>query len=107
MIFIAVKWPVRPEHSDDWLSVVGDFTAGTRSEPGNLFFDWSRSAEDPNEWMLVEGFRDSDAGAEHVSSDHFRAAIEKLPAYITDKPKIINVTLDQDDWSEMAELQPR
>lgn len=107
MIFIVVKWPVKPEHSDNWLSVVDDFTRGTRSEPGNLFFDWSRSAEDPHEWVLVEGFRDGAAGSEHVSSDHFKAAIAKLPDYVSATPKIISKEIDVDGWGDMAEVQPR
>lgn len=107
MILIVVKWPVKPEHADDWLSVVHDFTEGTRSEPGNLFFDWSRSAENPQEWVLVEGFRDGQAGSEHVSSDHFRTAIAMLPDYVTATPKIISKEIDVDGWGDMAEVQPR
>ncbi len=47
MIFITVKWPVKPEHADQWLDLVKDFTEATRAEPGNLWFDWSRSVDDP------------------------------------------------------------
>lgn len=107
MIFIVVKWPVKPEHSDHWLDVVGDFTAATRSEPGNLFFEWSRSADDPNEWVLVEGFRDGEAGSQHVSSDHFQGAVAMLPDYVTATPKIISKEIDVDGWTEMGEVQPR
>lgn len=107
MIFIVVKWPVRPEHSDNWLSVVDDFTQGTRSEPGNLFFEWSRSADDPHEWVLVEGFRDGDAGSAHVNSDHFKTAIDMLPDYVSATPKIISQEIDVDGWGEMAEVKPR
>ena len=38
------------------------FTAATRSEPGCLWFDWSRSLDDPTEYVLVEAFRDGAAG---------------------------------------------
>ena len=107
MIFIVVKWPVAPEHADHWLSVVEDFTQSTRSEPGNLFFEWSRSAENPNEWVLVEGFRDGQAGTEHVNSEHFRSATATLPDYISATPKIISQQIDADDWGEMAEVTPR
>ncbi|HYP46103.1 MAG TPA: putative quinol monooxygenase [Propionibacteriaceae bacterium] len=107
MIFIVVKWPVRPEHSDNWLSVVDDFTQGTRSEPGNLFFEWSRSADDNCEWVLVEGFRDGEAGSAHVNSEHFKAAIATLPDYVSATPKIISKEIDVDGWGEMAEVQPR
>lgn len=107
MIFIVVKWPIRPEHSDNWLSISADFTAGTRGEPGNLFFDWSRSAEDPNEWVLVEGFRDGEAGSAHVNSPHFKTATETLGEYLSATPKVISQAIDADDWSELAEIQPR
>lgn len=107
MIFIVVKWPVRPEHSDDWLSVVDDFTRGTRSEPGNLFFEWSRSAENPHEWVLVEGFHDGEAGSQHVNSDHFKTAIAMLPDYVTATPKIISKEIDADGWGDMGEVEPR
>lgn len=107
MIFIVVRWPVRPEHSENWLSIVADFTDGTRGEPGNLFFDWSRSVDDPHEWVLVEGFRDPAAGAAHVATDHFKAALETLPDYVSATPRIINVEVPQDDWSQMAEISPR
>jgi quinol monooxygenase YgiN len=107
VIFIAVKFPVRPERSDDWLSLVAGFTAATRAEPGNLFFEWSRSVADPNEYVLLEGFRDDEAGASHVQSSHFRAAMDELPAAISATPQIINVTTDRAGWADMAELSPR
>ncbi|HEY0238928.1 MAG TPA: putative quinol monooxygenase [Friedmanniella sp.] len=107
MIFIVVKWPVRPEYADDWPAIVADFTEGTRGEVGNVFFDWSRSADDPNEWVLVEGFRDGEAGSHHVSSDHFKVAVDKLPDYVSATPKIISETISATGWNEMAEIRPR
>ena len=107
MIFIVVKFPVRPERVDGWLALVNDFTEATRAEAGNLFFDWSRSVDDPNEFVLLEAFRDGDAGAAHVQSDHFKAAMATLPGAIADTPKIINVQVPGEDWSGMAELAPR
>jgi quinol monooxygenase YgiN len=107
MIFIVVKFPVRPEHSDSWPALVADFTTATRAEPGNLFFDWARSLDDPNEYVLTEAFRDSDAGAAHVTSEHFKAAMASLPDAISATPKIINVEVPGDDWGPMGELQPR
>ena len=53
MIFIVVKHPVRPEYSDDWPSLVEEFSVATRAEPGNICFDWYRSATDPNLWSAV------------------------------------------------------
>jgi hypothetical protein len=47
MIFIAVKFTIRPDIADQWLTRVASFTAVTRAESGNLFFEWSRSVERP------------------------------------------------------------
>jgi quinol monooxygenase YgiN len=107
VIFIVVKFSVRPERSDEWLSLVADFTAATRAEPGNVFFEWSRSADDPNEFVVVEAFRDDAAAVAHVTSEHFATAMAWMPDVISATPKIVNVQLAQDDWSQMAELSPR
>ncbi|MEV7418007.1 putative quinol monooxygenase [Streptomyces sp. NPDC089919] len=107
MIFIVVRFDVRPEHSDNWLTIVDDFTQATRNEPGNLFYDWSRDVADPNRYVLVEGFADAAAGAAHVNSDHFKAGMETLAGAIATRPQIIHAELPADGWSEMAELTPR
>jgi quinol monooxygenase YgiN len=107
MIFIVVKNPVKPEYADEWPTLVAEFTRATRAEPGNLFFDWYRSAEDPNMWLLNEGFRDGESGTAHVNSDHFKTAMAQLPDWLSDIPEIINVEVPGDDWSRMAELQLR
>ena len=105
MIFIVAKFPVKPEHADRWPEIVADFTRGTRSEPGNLWFDWSRSVDDPYEFVLVEAFRDGQAGERHVKSDHFQRAMNAMPVALVETPKIINFEVEGDDWSRMGELE--
>jgi quinol monooxygenase YgiN len=104
MIFITAKFQVKPEDADRWPEIVGDFTTATRSEPGCLWFDWSRSLDDPNEYVLVEAFRDGEAGGAHVNSDHFAAARQTLPPHLAATPKIVNFEVPQDDWSALGEL---
>ena len=105
VIFITAKFRVLPEHADDWAELTRPFTEATRSEPGCLWFDWSRSLDDPTEYVLVEAFRDGDAGATHVGSEHFRTATATLPGYLVETPRIVSQTVDQDDWSELGEMQ--
>jgi quinol monooxygenase YgiN len=105
MIFIVVKWHVLPEHADTWLDTVDEFTRATRGEPGNLFFDWSRSVDDPNVFVLVEAFRDGDAGGEHVQSDHFKKAAAHLGNYLQATPSIVSTEIEgMDGWGEMGEI---
>jgi quinol monooxygenase YgiN len=104
MIFITAKFRVRAEHADQWPEISGPFTKATRAEPGCLWFDWSRSLDDPNEYVLVEAFRDGVAGAAHVQSAHFMEAQQTLPAHLAETPRIVNFTIPQDDWSELGEM---
>lgn len=104
MIFITAKFRIKPESADQWPAISREFTEATRSEPGCLWFDWSRSLDDPTEYVLVEAFRDGDAGAAHVQSDHFRTAQRTLPPHLAETPRIVNAVLDQDDWSLLGEM---
>lgn len=104
MIFITAKFEVKPEQADRWPDIVRDFTEATRAEPGCLWFTWARDIEDPAQYFLVEAFRDDQAGAAHVQSEHFRAAQEKLPVYLVRTPRIVNASLAQSDWSLLGEM---
>lgn len=104
MIFIVVKFKVKPEYADCFPDRVADFTRATRTEPGNMWFDWSRSLDDPSEYVLVEAFRDDDAGREHVGSEHFATFVADTPALLASTPRIISQTIDATDWSEMGEM---
>ena len=104
MIFIVVKFPVKPEYTEKWLDLTRNFTEATRAEPGNKWFEWSRSVEDPNEFVLLEAFND-DAAGPHVNSDHFQQAMKDMRPLLTATPKIISRLIDGDDWEAMGELQ--
>ena len=105
MIFITAKFQVRPEDADSWSAITRSFTDATRAEPGCLWFDWSRSLDDSNEYVLVEAFVDGDAGAAHVQSAHFRRAQMDMPPHLVTTPKIVSVSLDQNDWSDLGEMR--
>jgi quinol monooxygenase YgiN len=104
MIFIVVKYSVKPEFVDTFMDSVAAFTEATRAEPGNKFFEWSRSVEDPNEYVLVEGF-DEDAAAAHVNSQHFKDGLESMRPLLAHTPRIISRTIEGEGWDAMGELQ--
>jgi quinol monooxygenase YgiN len=107
MIFITAKFQVRGEDVDRWPDLVRDFTRATRSEPGCLWFEWSRSLEEPDTYVLVEAFRDEDAGAAHVQSEHFKTACAQLPQHLVETPRIVNFSLPGEDWSRLGEMEVR
>jgi len=103
VIFIVVRW--KPKNADTFMDDVAEFTAATRDEPGNLFFDWSRGVEDPSEFVLVEGFLDGDAGKAHVTSEHFKKFVAEAPALLSSTPRIISHEIDATGWGEMGEIK--
>ncbi|HSU71081.1 MAG TPA: putative quinol monooxygenase [Micrococcaceae bacterium] len=103
MIFIVVKFQVKPDWADRWLELTRSFTEATRREPGNLWFDWSRSVADPNEFVLVEAFRD-DGAEDHVNSDHFSQAMKDMPQALVETPRIISEKIEAQGWGRMGEL---
>ncbi|MBC9928677.1 MULTISPECIES: putative quinol monooxygenase [unclassified Leucobacter] len=105
MYFIVVKFETKPEFTDQFMDLVGPFTRATREEPGNLWFDWSRSVENPAEFVLVEAFLDDEAAGAHVNSAHFAAGLEAMRPALVATPKIVSRKVEGDSWGEMGELQ--
>ena len=104
MILINVKFTVKPEAEGRFLDEVAEFTQATRAEEGNLWFDWFRSPEDPQVFVLLEAFKD-DAAEAHVSSEHFQAGLEAMRPLLVKTPQIISRQVDGEDWDQMGELQ--
>jgi len=104
VIFICVKWKVKPEYAEQWIALTRDFTEATRAEPGNIFFQWSRSVDDANEYVLIEAFA-NDAAEAHVGGAHFKQAQADLPRYLQATPKIRNVVMEGDHWDELGEFK--
>lgn len=105
MIAITVKWDVRPEYTDRFLELVDDFTQACRAEPGCLWFEWARSVEHPAQYILLEAYKDRQAGAEHVNSQHFRAAMATQGRYAARRPQVVSVETDQQGWAPLGEIE--
>jgi quinol monooxygenase YgiN len=101
---IVVKFKTKPEWTERWLELVDQFTQATRAEPGNLWFEWNRSVEEPDTFVLVEAFTDDGAGP-HVSSDHFARAMVELRPALARTPAIVSRQVEGSGWGEMGELQ--
>lgn len=103
MYLIVVKFKTKPEWTQRWLDLVGDFTRKTRAETGNLWFEWNTSVEEADTFILVEAFADDGAEA-HVSSDHFAQAMRDMRPALARTPAIISRQVDGSGWDEMGEL---
>ena len=78
MIFIVVKFPVKPEHADAWPQIAREFTEATRAEPGNIRFDLLADPEDENRFHCYEIFADEAALDAHRATEHYRRCVELI-----------------------------
>jgi quinol monooxygenase YgiN len=108
VILIVVKFPVRPERAEEWSTLAADYARAVNAEEGSLFFEWSRSLEEPDTFVCVEGFRDAAAGGAHVGTDAFTRFVDAAPDLVSAQPQIIYVDApDVSGWGPMGEIQPR
>ena len=105
MIAITVKWDVKPEYADSFIELTREFTEACRAEPGCLWFEWSRSVDRPNEYILIAAYRDALAGAAHVASGHFKQAMAIQGKYAATRPKVVSVENAQNGWSDLGEIR--
>jgi len=72
MQIVNVRFHVKPELADAFPAAIADLVDATRAEPGNLWYLWSRSLDDPSEFVVLEGYTD-DGFAAHAQSAHFQS----------------------------------
>jgi quinol monooxygenase YgiN len=70
-----------------------DYTAATRGEKGNIFFEWSRSLDEPDTFVLLEAFRDAEAGAAHVAGQRVQDFFGWALDWVSAKPQISTSTI--------------
>ncbi len=107
MILINIKLQIRPEKMDEWLAVADSYAKDVNSEDGCLFFQFSRSLTNENEFVCIEGFKDADAGAAHVKHSYVKNFFDTAPGLVATQPQIIYIDTPHDGFSPMAEIQPR
>lgn len=98
MIVVVVKNKVRGKFADEWPELVKEYTEATRAEPGNISFEWSRSADDDRTWVLVEVFEDAAAGDAHVQSEHFATASAQMGQWLAAVPELIHIEGTSIGW---------
>ena len=108
MILIVVKFPVLPERAEEWSALAADYARAVDAEEGSLFFEWSKSLDEPDTFVCVEGFRDAAAGALQVGTQAFKDFVQRAPDVVAAQPQIIYVDApDVSGWGPMGEIQPR
>jgi (4S)-4-hydroxy-5-phosphonooxypentane-2,3-dione isomerase len=74
-VVLIVKWTAEPDHQEEIAEILRTMTELVRQEPGCLSYEVFRSSEDPQEFMLVEVYKDQDAVTAHGQTDYFKSHV--------------------------------
>lgn len=108
MILITVKFPIRQDRLEQWEELSTFYAKAVNEEPGCVFFEFSRSLTEPDTFVCIEGFRDGDAGKEHMAQDHVARFMQEMPDIVSAQPQIIYVDADEvTGFGPMGEIAPR
>ena len=107
MILINIKMQIRPEKMDEWLALADSYAKDVNSEDGCLFFQFSRSLTDDNEFVCIEGFKDADAGGTHVKQPYVKRFFDTAPDLVAAQPQSIYIDTPHDGFGPMGEIKPR
>ena len=71
MLVNAVIYTFPADKAEEAATTLRSLRDGSRSEPGCITFDVSRSVDDANAFVLYEEWRDQAALDEHYKTEHF------------------------------------
>ena len=94
MIFIVVKFPVRPDKADEWEKLATEY-AGGQQRGRLLVLRLAPHRPRPQRVGLHRGLPRPGRGRRHVSSAAFKNFVEVAPDLVSAQPKIINTTIEQ------------
>jgi quinol monooxygenase YgiN len=77
MAVLVARYYVRAGDGDEVEAALKEMAALVRErEPDCVLYEVNRSQDDPDEFLLYERYRDTDALAAHRETPHFKAIVE-------------------------------
>ena len=102
MIVLNVTYKCKPDMREEFLEAIMSegIDAACRAEDGNVKYGYCMSAEDENEMLLVEKWRDADALAAHQGQPHFK----RLGEITSAQEKILKPSMQSRgrSWSDLS-----
>ena len=79
MFVVCVHVQIKLEHVEEFIAASKENASKTILEPGNLRFDVLQQADDPQQFILYEAYRDEEGAKAHKQTAHYarwRDAVE-------------------------------
>ena len=89
MIGIVATLKVQEGKGPDFEAVFLRLAAQVRSnEPGNIFYQLTKSRAEPNTYKVLELYKDQDALTTHGQTEHFKTIGREMGAFMAGRPDI-------------------
>ena len=89
MIGIVATIKVQAGKGPDFEAVFLELAGKVReNEPGNVFYQLTRSRADADTYKVLELYKDQDALAAHGQSDHFKEVGRRMGAFMAGRPDV-------------------
>ncbi len=89
MIGIVATLKVQDGKGPDFEAVFLELAAKVRAnEPGNIFYQLTRSRAEVGTYKVLELYKHQDALAAHGASDHFKDLGRKMGAFLAGRPDV-------------------
>ena len=86
MITMIAHMQVRPENAAAYEALLDEVAAATLDhEPGVRYYAWSKSASEPDTYVVIEVYENAEVHAAHMASPWVRDSIPKSIALVEGK----------------------
>jgi len=85
---VVARMVANPEAIDEVRSILVGLVEPTRAEPGCVVYELLQNNSDPTDFTFVEEWESDAALDAHLSTEHIREAISRLPALLAREPDI-------------------
>ena len=88
---INVKLVVKPARDAAYRRCIAALDQGSRAEQGNLSYDHYQSLTTPNEYEIIEHWRDAEAVESHNGTAHFQKFLAGINEFLTEPLEILRM----------------
>ena len=89
MITFIAHLRIKPENAQSFETPMSRVAAMTHEqEPGVVYYEFARSADEPDTYVVIEVYRDAQVHVGHVASSWVRESLPKSAALIEGRPYI-------------------
>lgn len=90
MIVVLARLNIVPGAAEQFLQTAAQLVQASCKEAGVIGYELL--AEGENRFAFLERYRDAEAAAAHLKTDHYRTLGRQLGPYIDGKPEILKMT---------------